>query len=108
MAKEQELVKSALELLKWKKIFCYRNNSGAIVLENKGKQRFMRFGASGSPDIICVIRGQFIGLELKAGKNKQSESQIKFQQELEKAEGKYHLIYSLEELQNIIQKYETN
>ena len=28
------------------------------------------FGRSGVPDIICCYRGQFLGIECKAGKNK--------------------------------------
>jgi hypothetical protein len=57
--KESETQKAILEWLAWRKIFHCRNNSGAI----------------GSPDIVCVINGQYVGIEVKAPKGKQNESQ---------------------------------
>lgn len=50
------------------------------------------------PDIICVINGQYVGIEVKAAKGKQSEHQKDFQQTLEAAGGKYILAYSLEDV----------
>jgi hypothetical protein len=52
-----------------------------------GKQRFFRFGAVGSPDIIAVVRGQYIGIEVKSSDGSQSESQQKVEAELTKAGG---------------------
>jgi hypothetical protein len=40
-------------------------NSGAF---DNGKGGFYRFGALGAPDIICVIAGQYVGIEVKAPK----------------------------------------
>lgn len=59
---------------------------------------FYRFGALGSPEIICVIKGQFVGIEVKAPKGKQSEYQKEFQRNLEKAGGRYILALSLEDV----------
>jgi RNA-directed DNA polymerase len=47
------------------------------------QKHFYRFGAFGSPDIICVIKGQYVGIEVKAPKGKQSEHQKAFQQALQ-------------------------
>ena len=66
----------------------------------KGKERFMRFGAVGSPDIICVVKGQYVGIEVKAPKGKQNPNQIQFQQDLERAGGRYILAYSLDDVIN--------
>jgi hypothetical protein len=55
---------TTLEYLALKRVFHYRNNSGAFVDANK---HLYRFGALGSPDIVCVIRGQYVGIEVKAG-----------------------------------------
>ena len=44
-----------MDYLSLKDIFHYRNNSGALGAEHKGKKWFVRFGALGSPDIICVM-----------------------------------------------------
>ena len=89
-----------LEYLQRKRIFHYRNNSGARVLFYKGKRRFLRFGAVGSPDIVCVINGQYVGIEVKGDDGKQSEHQKSFQENLEKSGGKYILTYSLEDVIN--------
>lgn len=102
---EKATQKACIDYLEAKGIFHYRNNSGAVVSEYKGKQRFMRFGASGSPDIIAVINGRYIGFEIKDIKGKQSENQILFQESLEKAGGAYHLIKTIDEFLNIIKNY---
>lgn len=102
---EKETQKACLDYLVASRIFHYRNNSGAMVSEYKGKKRFMRFGANGSPDIIVVFKGQYIGFEIKDKAGEQSDSQIKFQESLEKAGGAYHLIRSIDEFLKIMMKY---
>jgi Holliday junction resolvase len=59
----------------------------------------MRFGASGSPDIVAVIHGRYVGIEVKAAKGKQSENQMQFQRELEAAGGIYLLVKSIEDIE---------
>ena len=93
--KESELQKLILDYLKAKNIFHYRNNSGAF---KNSEGHFYRFGANGSPDIVIVKNGQYIGCEIKGTGGLQSQYQKDFQEGLEKAGGKYLLIYSLEEL----------
>jgi hypothetical protein len=100
--KESELQKSILDYLAWKHVFHYRNNSGAIFATYKGKDRFFKFGAAGSPDIVCVINGQYVGIEVKALKGKQTEHQKEFQRQLETAGGKYILAYSLDDVIAVI------
>ena len=107
MAKESLAQKAILDWLAWKKIFHYRNNSGAFVSEYNGKRSFTKFGALGSPDIICVVNGRYIGLEVKAPKGKQNENQKKFQKELEKAGGIYILIHDVDELAKML-KFDKN
>jgi hypothetical protein len=55
--KESDVQRQILDYLALKHLFHYRNNSGAMVSEYRGKKRFMRFGATGSPDIVCVVKG---------------------------------------------------
>jgi hypothetical protein len=53
----------------------------------------------GLPDRIAISKnGIVIFLEIKAGKNKQSDYQIKFEKEIKNHNGIYLLIYSIEEL----------
>ena len=74
-----------------KRIFHYRNNSGAFIDSQK---HFYRFGAVGSWKARyrmcdCVIDGQYVGIEVKGLKGKQSEHQKTFQKALESAGGRY-------------------
>jgi hypothetical protein len=91
--KESDLQRQILDYLVLKRIFHYRNNSSSFVDSQK---HFYRFGAVGSPNIVCVIKGQYLGIEVKAPKGKQSEHQKAFQQALEAAGGRYVLAYSLD------------
>jgi hypothetical protein len=45
-----------------------------------------------------VINGQYVGIEVKAPKGKQSEHQKEFQRKLEAAGGRYILAYSLDDV----------
>lgn len=94
--KESDVQKAILDYLGYKQIFHYRNNSGAFKTNSGG---FYRFGTPGSPDIIAVIHGRFIGIECKAPKGKQSENQKMFQQTLEEAGGFYILAYSIDDVE---------
>lgn len=102
---EKETQKACLDYLEALRLFHYRNNSGAMALESKGMRRFVRFGAAGSPDIIVVIKGRYIGFEIKDVKGKQSESQVAFQEQLERAGGAYHVIRSIDDFIGIINTY---
>jgi Holliday junction resolvase len=92
--RESDIQRQILDYLALKGIFAYRNNSGAF---DNGHGGFYRFGAVGSPDIICVIDGQYVGIEVKAARGRQSEHQKEFQKKLEAAGGKYILAYSLDD-----------
>jgi VRR-NUC domain len=67
------------------------------ILDCPGR-RFIRFGTLGSPDIVCVITGQYVGIEVKAPKGKLRDSQMEFQKNLETAGGRYILAYSLDDV----------
>ena|SRR3990167_5550302 len=104
IATEHETQNAILDWLTAKRIFHYRNNSGAMVSEYHGKKRFMRFGKVGSPDIVAVIRprgvdhGQYVGIEVKRVGNNLSEAQIAFKEQLEVAGGKWITAYCLEDV----------
>jgi hypothetical protein len=98
-ATEHSTQSAILDYLTLVGVFHYRNNSGAMAGEYKGKKWFMRFGAVGSPDIVAVVDGRYIGIEVKGTGGKQSEAQKQFQEKLEKAGGRYILAYSLEDIQ---------
>lgn len=94
-AKEKDIQRACLDWLAAKRYFFYRQNTGAVKTP---EGRFFRFGANGSPDIVVVRKGQYVGIEVKGPKGKQSEAQVAFQKDLEAAGGKYLLVHSIEEL----------
>ena len=57
---------------------------------------------SGVSDLIVVLDGSVLFVEVKNEKGKQSEKQIKFQKQVESLGYKYHLIRTLEEFKRIL------
>lgn len=93
--RESETQKAILQYLEAKRIFHYRQNTGAFKTASGG---FYHFGTPGATDIVCVIKGQYVGIEVKAKGGKQSPNQKLFQKALEENGGKYLLVYSIDEL----------
>lgn len=54
-------------------------------------------GTNGSADISATIKGKSIKIEVKIGKDRQSEAQIKYQQMIEKAGGIYFIARNFNE-----------
>ena len=59
----------------------------------------------GIPDIIAIIRGQFWGIEVKAGRDKMSEDQLKRKFEILKAGGLFFEIRSTDEFVKIFEGF---
>lgn len=85
-------------------LFCNNNNTDA---RNPIKGYFNKcMGVlAGVSDLTYVNNGLVIFIELKHGKNKQSESQIEFQKKVEAYGFKYYLVYSLESFIKIINQF---
>lgn len=82
--KEADIQHAILDYLALKRIFHWRNNSGALKTE---KGRFVRFGAVGSPDIFALRNGTLYAIEVKTQKGRVSEAQAKFLVEFNRAGG---------------------
>lgn len=95
---ESDIQRTIIDYLKKKKHFFWRNNSGAMVSEYKGRRSFVRFGAPGSPDICIVKDGYFIGLEVKQKGGKQTPDQKAWEQNCKAAGGEYYVVRSLDEV----------
>jgi len=77
----------------------WRNNSGRLPT---GGGRWIAFGVPGSPDIIGVFRGRFVGFEVKSGRNKLSESQKNFREAFLRAGGVYVITRSVDDALSIL------
>lgn len=96
---ERDIQRTICDWLTLKRIFWYRQNSGAMAGTHNGKRRFFRFGWPGAPDIIAVIDGRYVGIEVKSTKGCQSQAQFHFQKSLEKAGARYILARSIEDVE---------
>lgn len=74
----------------------YRVNNVGVWDAAKGVHRGGNT-EKGLPDIWCCIDGRFVVIEVKAGKDRQSEEQKHRQFEIERAGGVYLLIRSKDE-----------
>lgn len=115
---EAAILRQILDYLTLRRVFHFRNNSGAMVSEHNGKKRFMRFGMPGSADIIGILSpkrflqfdgsyrtdegGQFWAIEVKAAKGKLSPAQESFRDAVIANGGKYTLARSVEDVEKAL------
>ncbi len=95
---EKETQKAIMDYLAIKRLFYWRNNTGAYASEYKGVRRYIRFGAPGSPDIFVIDDGKIYGIEVKSEKGVQNENQKEFQYNFENAGGIYILARSIDDI----------
>lgn len=77
--KESEIQKAILEYLNMSGHFCWRNNTGSLPMNYKGKSRLIRFGKKGSSDILGVSRtGKIIAIEVKRPGEEPTTEQLDF------------------------------
>ncbi len=100
---EKETQKTILQYLNLKGHYCWRNNTGMIFSEYKGKKRMWYAGMKGSSDIIGIAKdGKFIAIEVKSKKNKPSLYQQLFLAEVKKRGGYAIVAYDLDTVMKIL------
>ena len=72
-------------------------DKGAKVKSKSGKEIWVKTGYSraGTADLMCVIKGMVYNIEVKVGKDRASESQLKEQKRAESNNEKYIIIKNL-------------
>lgn len=84
--------------MKADEVFCYRNNTQGISRKVGNQVKFIpNKGMRGSADIFSMIGGVVTWIEVKYRKDRQSDSQKKFQFEIERSGGRYWLIRTFDE-----------
>lgn len=91
---EKDIQKSILQYLEIKRIFHWRNNSGAYKTQHGS---FIRFGSSGSPDIFALKDTRIYGLEVKNEKGQLSDLQTQWSNEFINNGGIYNILRSLDD-----------
>lgn len=82
------------------KLMFWRNNNAPVFdITRKVYRKLPKYTLKGSPDIIVIMNGDFIGLEVKGSGIKLSEDQVKFQKLVrEKGGGEYHRVTTIDDL----------
>jgi len=100
---EATIQRACLDYLAWyskqNKIYFFRSGAGHVALESG---RRFKTGKPGCPDItVCGHGGQFIGVEVKTPKGRQSATQKQAEAEIVAAGGRYELVRSLEDIKRV-------
>ena len=98
---EKHIQKAILDYLAFKKIFHYRQNSGAFKTESGGYMRTA--SVSGLPDIVAIKDGIYIGLEVKTATGIQSKEQREIQNRVTEAGGLYFVVRSVDDVKKIFE-----
>lgn len=94
MREAQILAEVMVEIGAIEGVLAWRNNTG---MARAGDGRIVRFGMPGSPDVIVIAGGRFVGLEVKTERGRQSSAQKRWQQACEAAGGVYAVVRSSRE-----------
>ena len=78
----------------------WKNSSVGIYRKDTG--HYIPSSNAGSPDILAIKDGQFIGVECKTKYGKLSPKQLEWQAEFARQKIKYLVIRSVDELMKII------
>jgi hypothetical protein len=96
----------------YKLLMHHSPNEGLLMRHDRdGAKRKAMGMRAGFPDFIFLLPNKeypYLALELKVGKNTQSEHQKEYQQAVEQAGGKYVVIYTLEEFISSVNEYINN
>ena len=102
LARESDLLKTILDYLRISGILAWRNNTGAMSGQDKGKRWYVRFSFPGAPDIFAVKHGQIYGIEVKSPRGELSALQVAFSDTLRAAGGCYVVARSLEDVTRVL------
>jgi len=97
---EKETQRAILDFLAIKGIFAWRNNTGAVSIQQGGKRRYVRYGAKGSPDILGILpfSGKLLAIECKSSRGKLSQDQKVFLKAIHDAAGEVIVARSVDDV----------
>ncbi len=112
--KEKDIQQACINYLKYKGFFTQRMNSGSIRTAAGG---MVKLAAKGTPDVMAFKRAlsfregvmssvDLIFLEIKVPGKKPTPAQTMMMEELESFGAQCYVIHGLNELQEVIDKYE--
>lgn len=93
---EKDIQASILEYLHAKKIFCWKEHSGGLMID--GGKRYMPIGLKGKADILGCYRGRFLAIEVKRPSGKLSVDQYEFITQINNAGGLAFVATSIDDV----------
>ena len=81
-----------------KDCYFFRSSSGMVRISGG---RYFKTGKPGCPDISVVYQGQYIGLEVKNEKGRQSATQKQAEQDIKNAGGQYYIVRSISDVKKL-------
>ena len=100
--KESVIQRAVMDYLQWfsinHKIYWFRSGAGHIKTE---QGHYFKTGRPGCPDLSCIYKGVYWGIELKGPKGRQSASQKKAEAEIVAAGGVYKIVRNLEGIKEL-------
>jgi hypothetical protein len=103
---EKDIQREICDWLASRNYFFWRQNT--VPVFDKGRFRAMpKYTPKGLPDILCVIDGHFIGLEVKVPDYwKRTDDQMAIQERFGANGASYYLVTSLEEAKKAIANHD--
>lgn len=99
--RESEIQRSIIDNLRWRGMLAFRCQPAPVpVRKGNAIVGFRRADAFnvGMPDIVCVIHGRFVGIEVKSESGRQRPDQCAWEERIVKAGGTYVLARSWEDV----------
>ena len=106
--REHHIVSACLELLRFRGVFAYRQNQGAMKKRDHTGERTIRFTSiNGVSDIIGVLTdGRFLAVECKRPGNVPTEEQKAFLDAVRRRGGVALIVYDVDDLAETLDSLE--
>lgn len=108
---ESDIQRAILAALTLRRIWCWRVNSGAMVVGEGAGRRFVKLAPPGTPDILGVLpdgTGRMFGFEVKTATGKQSVAQIAWHKRADASGVRYRVVRSVAEALAAIDEWNTS
>lgn len=101
-----ELVSMSIKLLKENGIYAWRIESKPMPVKSHGKIIWVSRAPEGFSDILAIRpeSGRMIAIEVKTGRSKLREAQVKFKEIVENNNGEFYVVRSLDDIGKIVVK----
>ena len=100
---EGQIQKAVLNYLKLRQIPHWRMN---VIGIPKMDGTFRPNSMAGFADVLVLIKGNAVALEIKSPSGRQTQKQKEFQKEFERGQGSYHIVRNVEQVHEIMKTFE--